>query len=80
MVAEGKKHYPFHLIFQERMEIPEQRGEKSSINVADGRLQGSRHTIPPAGKGNQAMGGSLLAKDKISKSNRWELPNRLLYP
>lgn len=53
MVAEGKKHYPFHLIFQESMKVPEQRGEKSGINVADGRLRDSRHKSSQLDQANE---------------------------
>jgi len=53
MVAEGKKHYPFHLIFQESTKVPEQRGEKSGINVADGRLHDSRHKSSQLGKASK---------------------------
>lgn len=69
MVAEGKKHYPFHLIVQESVEIPKQRGRipGSMWLTGDSRIQEIQFL--PARKGSQAMGLSLLAKDKINKSN-----------
>ena len=69
MVAEGKKHYPFHLIVQESVEIPKQRGRIPGSMWLTGDYRIQEIQFLPARKGSQAMGLSLLAKDKINKSN-----------